>query len=58
MDINFFAIHRYGNIEVHIAPLRGLEDGVVVRQLFVSSFSGQYNQGCVLHLLKMPLKSQ
>ena len=58
MDINFFAIHRYGNIEVHIAPLRHLEDGVVVRQLFVSSFSGQYNQGCVLHLLKTPLKSQ
>ena len=57
IDIDYFATHRYGNIEVHIEPHRRQEDGVVVRRIFVNSYAGYYNQGSVLHLLKTPTKS-
>ena len=57
IDIDYFASHRYGNIEVHIEPFRHPEDGLVVWQLFVNSYAGHYNQGSVLHLLKTPRKS-
>ncbi|MCG8624384.1 MAG: hypothetical protein MJE68_20625, partial [Proteobacteria bacterium] len=56
IDIDFFATHHYGNIEVDIRPFRRPDDGVVVRQIFVNSYAGNYNQGSVLHLLKMPWK--
>ena len=58
IDINYFLSHRYGNIEVHIRPFWRPDDGVVVRQLFVHFYAGNYNQGSVLHLLKTPLKSK
>ena len=53
-----FSSHRYGNIEVHIRPFWQPNNGVVVRQLFVNSYAGNYNQGSVLHLLKTPSKTK
>ena len=52
INIDYFASHRYGNIEVHIEPYRQPDDGVVVRKLLVHSYCGKYNQGSVLNLLK------
>ena len=57
ININYFASHRYGNIEVHIVPHRSSR-GIVVRQILMHSYCGKYNQGSVLHLLKTPLRSQ
>ena len=58
ININYFASHRYGNIEVHIDPFRRPADGVVVRRIFVHSYCGEYNQGSVLNMLKTPLKAE
>ena len=58
ININYFASHHYGNIEVHIDPFRRPVDGVVVQRIFVHSYCGEYNQGSVLHMLKTPLKGQ
>ena len=57
ININFFARHRYGNIEVHIVPFR-TPRGVVVQQILVHSYCGKYNQGSVLNLLKTPLRHE
>ena len=56
ININYFATHRYGNIEVDIIPYR-TSRGLVVRQILMLSYCGKYNQGSVLNLLKTPLQS-
>ena len=58
IDINYFSSHHNGNIKVHIRPFQQPDDGVVVRQLFVNSYAGNYNQESVLHLLKTPSKTR
>ena len=58
ININYFASHHYGNIEVHIDPFWRPADGVVVRRIFVHSYCGKYNQGSVLNMLKTPLKAE
>ena len=53
ININYFASHHYGNIEVKIVPFRTAR-GLLVRQISVHSYCGKYNQGSVLNLLRMP----
>ena len=57
MNIDFFSSHCYGNIGVHIEPVQKPK-GVVVQQILVHSYSGDYNQGSILNLLKTPLRSE
>ena len=40
ININYFATHRYGNIEVKIVPFRNAR-GLVVRQISVHSYCGK-----------------
>ena len=56
IDIDYFSVHRYGNIEVHIEPFRRPDDGKVVRQIFINSCCGDYNQGAALRFLRTPSK--
>ena len=55
IDIDYFSLHRYGNIEVDIQPYRD-EEGVVMRRLFMHSYCGPYNQGAALRFLRTPSK--
>ena len=57
ININYFASHRYGNIEVKIVPFRTAR-GLVGQRISVHSYCGKYNQGSVLNLLRMPLRHE